>query len=199
MGIKRTKYLLGTTIASIALMTAALVWAVPFGTQTASVNEMTGIYGHVEILAIHPDGIANYIQGDNVIQNEGTNEAAERLWEDAGAKTGFNCVGLDHSNQAAEDDDGGPVTATNTANVCADDVVVAGDGVTTTDAAAQNAVTSTEIISTFSIAAGDDGEDICAVTLNDEGGITISRFVLTPACITVNTGTVFKVTYTMTI
>jgi len=202
MGInKREKYLLGTTIASITLMTAALVLAVPFGTQTASVNEMTGLYGHVAILAIHPDGTANYIQGDNIIQNDGTDEAADRLWVDlpAAVKSGFNCIGLDESAAAGDDESNGPLTPAATATICADDSGVGGDGVIVTDSTGVGTSTSTEIISTFTIDAGDNGDSICAVFLDEGSGITISRFVLQPGCITVNTGTIFKVTYTMTI
>jgi len=80
MGNMREKYLIGISGTSIALMTIALVWAMPLGMDQASVNDIGSIQGHVTVLAAHPDGTPYYYsQGDNTIQFDGKNEAAARL------------------------------------------------------------------------------------------------------------------------
>jgi len=108
MGNMRTKYLIGTTITSLALMTAALVWALPLVDDKTSINELSGIYGHVTIMALHPDGSADYIQGDNLIQVEGMTEAALRLWTDSAGTAGFNCItlGTNSDDPTTEDSTG---------------------------------------------------------------------------------------------
>jgi len=200
MGNMREKYLIGISGTSIALMTLALVWAMPLGVAQTSINEIGSISGHVTIMAIHPDGSMNYIQGDNVIQIDGKNAAANRLWDDTLATTGIHCIalGLGAATTPTADNVNGVATPAATANVCGDD----GPG-----ASAVNHVASTTgnpeittIIAVFTIAAGDDGKTIDEVALEDSAGAnTMSRFILADGGVGVSENTLMTVTYTMTI
>jgi len=203
MGNMRAKYLIGISGTSIALMTLALVMAMPLGTSQVSVNDIGSISGHVTILAVHPDGTSNYIQGDNVIQFDGKNEAAARLWDDpVGAPTGINCIalGTGGATDPTNNDKNGVVTVTTTTNVCGDSGP-AGSSVVDTQAAAAGVVPAiTDITAVFTIAAGDDGDTINEVALEDDaGGNAMSRFILAGGGVTVSEGTVLTITYTMTI
>jgi len=197
----RAKYLIGISGTSIALMTIALVLAMPLGMSQASVNDIGSIQGHVTILAVHPDGTSNYIQGDNVIQFDGKNEAAARLWDDpTGAPTGINCVALGTGGGTTPTSDAvnGVQTGTTTTNVCGDDGGL--NSVTDTTPAAASTSAVTDIVAVFTIAAGDDGATINEVALEDDsGGNAMSRFILAGGGVTVSTGTVLTITYTMTI
>jgi len=200
MGNMREKYLIGISGASIALMTIALVMAMPSGMSQASVNEIGSISGHVTMMAIHPDGTSNYIQGDNVIQIDGKNEAASRLWDDTAATLGIHCIvlGTGGATDPTDNDKNGVVTAANTPTECGDD---APNSVTDTQAAAAGAVPAiTDIVVIFDIVAGDDQATINEVALEDSaGGGTMSRFILAGGGVTVSTDTVLTITYTMTI
>jgi len=202
MGNMREKYLIGISGTSIALMTIALVLAMPSGMSQASVNDIGSISGHVTMMAIHPDGTSNYIQGDNVIQIDGKNEAASRLWDDTAATLGIHCIalGTGGATDPTDNDKNGVVTATTTTRVCGDDGPGA-SSVTDTQAAAAGAVPAiTDIIAVFTIDANDDGDTINEVALEDSaGGGTMSRFILAGGGVTVSTDTVLTITYTMTI
>jgi len=203
----RTKYLIGTTITSLALMTAALVWALPLVDDKTSATELSGIYGHVTIMAIHPDGSADYIQGDNTIQAEGKTAAAAQLWNDGGI-AGFNCItlGTDTATALADDNsastaDSGVITPfTNTPQECGDSGVAPNEIKVNKVAGVPAGIgDQTSIIVEFDIGAGDDGKMLSEVSLDSpEGGnTTMSRFILATA-VDVNTATVVTVNYTMT-
>jgi len=204
MGNMRTKYLIGTTITSLALMTAALVWALPLVDDKTSINELSGIYGHVTLMAIHPDGSAAYIQGDNAIQFEGSTAAASELWNDGGI-AGFNCITLGTDATAATDadstgtTDSGVLTPfTNTPQECGDDGGP-NNSIDIDIVAKAGVKDQTSIIVEFDVGALDDGKMLSEVSLDSpEGGnTTMSRFVLATA-VDVNTATVVTVNYTMT-
>lgn len=195
MGNMRAKILIGTTITSVALMFAAISGVIPLGMNQASVSEVGGILGHVEILAIHPDGTQQYVQGDNVLLFEGKNTVATTLWTD-GTTTGFNCIQLGTNADAADDADGGVKAAAATPVECGDDGTPNSVGETT---AASAGVSSTfRITVVFDIVAGDDGATITEVALRDEASVDLSRFVLASG-VGVNTGTVLTVNYDMTV
>jgi len=198
----REKYLIGISGTSIALMTIALVWAMPVGMDQASVNDIGAIQGHVTVLAVHPDGTPYYYsQGYNDIQFDGKNQAAARLWDDAGGTgIGINCVTLGLSGDANSDAQNGVVTAAATGEQCGDTNPPAANDVTDTTAASAGQGAVTTIITEFAIAGGDDGLTITEVALSEPGGAnTISRFLLADGGVGVSTGTILTITYTMTI
>jgi len=200
MGIMREKYLIGISGTSIALMTIALVWAMPLGMDQASVNDIGSIQGHVTLMAVHPDGTANYIQGDNVIQFDGKNAAANRLFDDTTNQLGIHCIalGTGGATDPTNDDINGVVTPAATATECADDG--APNSITDTTAASAGQSAITDILIVFDIAAGDDGLTIDEVALEDSAGNNaISRFILADGGVGVSTNTVLTITYTMEI
>lgn len=194
----RAKILIGTTITSVALMFAAISGVIPLGMNQANVSEVGGIMGHVTMLAVHPDGTQQYVQGDNVILFEGKTVVASTLWND-GTTTGFNCIQLGKSAAGpADDGDGGVLDAAATAVGCGDSGN-ANDSITVTTVAANGSPDITRITVEFTIDAGDDAKTINEVALRDDTGPTdLSRFILATG-ITVNTGTVLTVNYDMTV
>ena len=193
----RGKILIGTTVTSVALLFAVISGVIPLGMNQASASEVGGIMGHVEILAVHPDGTTQYTQGDNVILFEGKNTVATTLWNDDAGTTGFNCIQLGTNAAAADDADGGVLTAAATAVDCADSLT-AGNGIANGTPAADGVSNITTMTVVFTIAAGDDGATISEVALQDAGAVDLSRFVLLVP-IGVNTGTVMTVNYQMTV
>lgn len=177
-------------------MFAAISGVIPLGMNQANVSEVGGIFGHVEILAIHPDGTSQYAQGDNVILFEGKNTVAATLWNDDAGTKGFNCIQLGLNADVADDADGGVKLAAATAVDCGDSG--APNAIVETTTAADGVANITTITVVFTIDAGDDGKAITEVALRDEAPVDLSRFVLgTP--IGVSTGTVLTVNYKMTI
>jgi len=201
MGNMREKYLIGTTITSLALMTAALVWALPLVDDKTSINELSGIYGHVTIMALHPDGSADYIQGDNTIQVEGMTEAALRLWPTPTATTGFNCItlGENSATPTTEDStgvgDAGVLTPfDSTPQECG---TGGGNSITVNKIAAGAKKDQTSIVVEFDVGFTDDGKMLSEVSLDTPGNTTMSRFDLVTD-VDVNEGTKVTVNYTMT-
>ena len=201
MGNMRAKYLIGTTITSLALMTAALVWALPLGDDQTSANEAGAIYGHVALKVVFPDGTTSYQQGDNTIQFEGKAVAAAALWNDA-AVTGFNCITLGSNSADATDaqstgvGDAGTIDDLNTPQECADSGA-AENSINIGIAAAAGQADVTNIIVEFDIIGTDNGATLAEVSLDNEANATMSRFDLVTD-LTVTTGTKVTVNYTMT-
>jgi len=199
MGNMRAKYLIGTTITSLALVTAALVWALPLGDDQTSAKEAGAIYGHVSLMVVFPDGTTSYQQGDNEIQFEGKTAAAAQLWND-GTFTGFNCITLGSDSAAATDaqstgvGDAGVLADLNTPQECADG---AGNSITVGIAASAGQADVTNIVVEFDIVGTDNGATLAEVSLDNEANATMSRFDLVTD-LTVTTGTKVTVNYTMT-
>ena len=74
----RTKLLLGTSIGAVTMM-FVMAAGIDFSND-ANVTEMgVPIMGHATVMAIHPDGSAQYAQGDNEIMGEGKDIAAKEV------------------------------------------------------------------------------------------------------------------------
>jgi len=89
----RTKLLLGTTLASIAMIFVMAAGVDAFDTKTATVVQSFGLNGHVTVMAIHPDGSASYAQADNAIITGTLTTAANQLF-DAGTADPFDCISI---------------------------------------------------------------------------------------------------------
>lgn len=195
----RTKYLIGTTITSVVLMAATMVWAFPIMNQAIDGNGQFNMLGHVTLMAEHPDGTIDYIQGDNLIVDVGETAAALALWADTDG-VGWNCIGLGKDAAPAVADNEVDVdTVAATARICADDGG-GGDSVTVSQASTGALNDKTDIVVVFTIDAGDNTAIISEVGLfNASGagaGTMMSHFVLATG-VTVSTNTVLTVTYTM--
>ena len=86
-----TKLLLGTSIGAVTMM-FVMAAGIDFSND-ANVTELSfPIMGHATVMAIHPDGSAQYAQGDNEIMAAGKDIAAKELYSNT--RTGaFLCVG----------------------------------------------------------------------------------------------------------
>jgi len=89
----RTKLLLGTTLASVAMIFVMAAGVDAFDTKTSTASQAAVLNGHVTVMAIHPDGSATYAQGDNNIVTATLANAIQVLMSDA-ATDKFNCIDI---------------------------------------------------------------------------------------------------------
>jgi len=194
----RTKLLVGTSIAAVAMM-LALVSGMEISTSDVSVSETQyKLLGHATLVAVNPDGTTSYSQSDNIILIGGRDAAALRLFGTGSTTAPFVCIELgDGPTPGVEDiDTGNDVPLTNS-NVECD--AFSGEATAATTGNNPNEFT---IDATITIANGDGPTDITEVALgNGTGGSpgltgALSHFALATA-IPVVDGTVVTVTYTM--
>jgi len=193
----RTKILLGTSIGSVALI--LLVSGMGFSTSDTSVSEQGyQILGHVELLAINPDGTMSYSQGDNAVQDGGKDVAAATLFDAGGAGLTFSCIQLGDSNAVAV----GTADTALTQKLTSTNIVC--DNASPVTTAANNpAGAKSEIEVQFTIDVGDTDKTITEVALCTGTTATttcanmLSHFELAVP-IPVVTDTQVTVTYTMT-
>ena len=200
----RTKLLLGTTIGALAMIFVMAVGVDSFKTNTTVSDTEFQIMGHVTVMAVHPDGSVSYAQGDNSIQQLGRDAALLQLFDrGTSATTGvFDCIRIGD----------GPVPVS-TGKVALDSVMNDGTtalqicddsgGTTNTELSNEGTInsTSTDIISEFTILAGDLTAGTVTITeavLENSGGLVVSHVELgspVPAVL----GTVVTITYSITV
>jgi len=195
----RTKLLLGTSIATVAMM-FALVSSMGISENSVGVQQSSQLLGHVEMVFVDPDGTVSYVQGDNLVTEPGLNLAAARLYDANDAAPTFSCIQLgdDPAPVVGIDETALDKPLVNTKILCD----TASPVTTTAQTNTPNGAIS-EIVVPITILATDGPTTITEVGLmqGDTGTITvtglISHFVLAVA-IPVVDGTVVTVTYTMT-
>ncbi len=187
----RTKLLLGTTLASVAMIFVMAVGVDAFDTKSTTATQASGIMGHVTAMAVNPDGSATYAQGDNLIVAASLTAAQQQI-HDASTSTAalvFDCMRLG-SGDGTGDDLVGATELTNTGQVCDDD--------STMDVTAPGVG---ELISTFTIAAAD--LTLCTVTISDVVletiGVTVISHVGLAADVPAVLNTVVTITFEMTL
>jgi len=184
----RTKLLLGTTLASIAMIFVMAAGVDAFDTKTATVYQSAGLNGHVTVMAIHPDGSASYAQADNAIIAGTLTQAANQLFDDATADP-FDCIRIG-------DGDG-------TGNDIQDQMNSAATKIAVCDTAANNpgGAGVAEIEVDFTIVADDltaGTVTISEAVLENDAGDIISHVAL-DADVPAVENTVVTIIYTMTI
>jgi len=81
MSDKRTKYVLGTVITSLAfVIAAASMLPADYNALGLSEQQPVMMMGHMVLIAEGPDGIYAYMQGDNVILDDGLDVAGSELF-----------------------------------------------------------------------------------------------------------------------
>jgi len=109
----RTKLLLGTTLASIAMIFVMAAGVDAFDTKATTAIQASGMNGHVTVMAVHPDGSISYSQGDNAII-AGTLSIAQTQLHDgdtASAAGAFECINIG-TGDGTTGDDVTPLTTT---------------------------------------------------------------------------------------
>jgi len=101
----RTKLLLGTSIGAVTMMLFMASGIISTNDSIATTQTFP-MFGHVEVLAVHPDGSSSYSQGDNLILGEGKDRAGAFLYDPAGAPGPFVCIGMGDAGTVVESDDG---------------------------------------------------------------------------------------------
>ena len=149
----RTKLLLGTSIGAVTMMLFMVSGFITTNDSTATTQSFP-MFGHVEVLAVHPDGSASYSQGDNLILGEGKDRAGSYLYDGVGAAAGpFVCIGMGDSGAVNESDDG-LTAAMDTFVKCSTTANASAGGV---DGALGDGSVSTIIVAMPAIVAGDFG------------------------------------------
>jgi len=187
----RTRLLLGTSLASIAMIFVMAAGVDAFDTKTTSAIQASGINGHVTVMAVHPDGSISYSQGDNLIVVASLTAAQKQIHDASTVAVGlvFDCMRLG-SGDGTGNDLVGATELTATGQVCDDDSTmdVTGDG-------------TGNLISTFTIAAGDltaGAVTISDVVLETAGGTVISHVALA-ADVPAVLNTEVTITFSMTL
>lgn len=95
----RTKLLLGTSIGAVTMI-FVMAAGIDFSNDANVTVQSFPIMGHVEVLAVNPDGSTTYVQSDNEIVGVGKDRAAIELFS---TQTGpFICVGAGTSGTVVE-------------------------------------------------------------------------------------------------
>lgn len=170
MSDKRTKYVLGTVITSLAVVIAAASM-LPADYITLGLSEAQPVMmmGHVELIAEGPDGIYAYMQADNVILDDGLDVAGVQLFG-AGADP-FDTIHFSGDAAATH-------TATPTNLLLAQTIAGTYTQVSTSAATTNcsNSVTSTceQISGSVQIAGGETTTLIKSVALANDAGKFLS-------------------------
>lgn len=182
MSDMRTKYLMGTTIASIAVLiglVAALPLADSISFSTAAPTAM--MYGHGTVIITHPDGSTIYAQMDNIVLDQGIDAIAGTLVGSSSgtaSATPFNFMKLMHTAAPALSS-GAIVAADRFDEAAVQPTTSVETGVVTANA---NPASTVELIFpqvTIADGSGDDGSTdgntlLFAVTLNNDVTSTIT-------------------------
>lgn len=203
----RTKLLLGTSISAVTMM---LVMAAGFATNTNEISTselILPLNGHVTVMAINPDGIISYAQGDNFIFGSGKDLAASALYDpNAGSRAAaFVCVGLgEEAFATVTESDKALTSALGTTNVVCSTAVPTANVSGVDGAGVGNKV---DIIVATTIAVGEGTTTITEVALSNAGGGGLASaaaftngaisHIKLAAGIDVVEGTEITVTYTM--
>jgi len=185
----RTKLLLGTSIGALAMMFVMAAGVDAFDNKTATAVQSGSIMGHVTVMAIHPDGSAQYAQADNtIIQGPVLTQAILNMLDPGFTQDTFNCIQIGDGTNAGV----GINSALNggAVHVCdTNGVTVNGDGdvtVTTAHTIVDDDVTPV-IIGTAVIT---------EAVLEDAGGLVLSSVGLA-ADVGVISGSVITINYQM--
>lgn len=194
----RTKLLLGTSIATVAMM-FALVSGMGISTNDTSVSETSyQLMGHVAVMSVNPDGTVLYTQGDNAVQDGGKDVAGATLFDFGGAGLTFSCIQLGDSGAVAV----GTSDTVLTQKLATQTILCDANSPVTTNAA-NPAGAKSDIEVQFTIVAADAPTTITEVALCTGTTATtvcanmLSHFELAVP-IPVVTDTQVTVTYTMT-
>ncbi len=186
----RTKLLLGTSLASIAMIFVMAAGVDAFDTKSSTAVESAGLNGHVTVMAIHPDGSASYAQADNLIVQASLTTAANQLFDSASGTDEFDCIRIGEGAGTGNDIND-PMNAAATAQPQCDP-----NGANNTGGAGID-----EIEVDFTILAGDlvaGTVTISEAVLENGAGVVISHVPL-DADVPAVENTIVTIIYTMTL
>ena len=187
----RTKLLLGTTLASVAMIFVMAVGVDAFDTKLTTAVQSSGIMGHVTAMAVHPDGSTSYAQGDNLIVTATLSAAQVQLHDRNTATAGgvFDCMRLGGCDGTGNDLAGATeLTVTGQSCDTDGDFDIDSDGVG-------------DIIAEFTILAGDltaGAVTISDVVLENSGNTVLSHVALA-ADVPAVENTIVTITFEMTL